>query len=507
MSSYSENNKRILKNTFMLYVRMLLTIIVSLYTSRIILDIIGVEDYGIYNLVGGVVVLFSFLNSALTSATQRFLTFELGCCNTTSFQKTFSLSFLIYCGLSLVLVLLLETVGFWFLNTKLLIPENRMFAANWIYQISILSFVFSMLRTPYNAAVIAYEKMSFFAYISIVEALLKLLIVYLLSVLYFDKLIMYGVLVAIVTLLISVCYYLYCTYKLQNCHLSFNWDRPLFKRLLSFSGWSLFGSFSVVATNQGVNMALNMFFGVVVNAAVGIANQVNAVSAQLLSGFQTAFNPQIVKYYAMKDETGLLKLIYSSSKYSFFLLLFISIPLLLEMPMVLSLWLHSVPEYTIQFCRLLLVASLFEALSGPLWMTIQAIGEIKLYQLIVSLFFLLNLFVPCVLFFLEYSPVAAFGVKVMVNVIILGYRLWYLHCKIDLSIKFYLRNVLFLGIGVALLSFIFPVILYSYYEGMIRFALVVISSFFSSFLYIYFIGLSTEERLYIYDNVVLRFIK
>lgn len=507
MSSYSENNKRIFRNTLMLYIRMLFTVVVSLYTSRVVLDTIGIDDYGIYNLVGGIVVLFSFLNSALTSATQRFLTFELGNNDTNGFQKVFSLSILIYVGLSLIIVVLLETIGLWFLNTQLKIPAVRMQAANWVYQFSILAFVFSILRTPYNATVIAYERMSFFAYVSIIEVVLKLLIVYLLLVICLDKLVLYSILVTVVTLLISICYYIYCTFKLQNCRFSYVWDNILFKRLLNFSSWSLFGSFSVVATNQGLNMALNMFFGIVVNAAMGIANQVNAVSGQLLGGFQTAFNPQIVKYYAMNDRDGLLKLIYRSSKFSYFLLMFISIPLLMEMPFVLSLWLHTVPEYTIEFCRLLLIASLFEALSGPFWMTIQATGEIKQYQLIVSFLFLLNLFIPCLLFFWGGPPVVAFIVRVVVSVLIFGYRFWVLSSKIDLSIEDFSRRVLLPSLGVTLLSFFFPSIIFFYSGGMTRFAMVMISSLLSSSLCIYLLGLTVGERKYIRNNLISNIIK
>lgn len=502
MSSHSENNKRIFRNTFMLYIRMLFTVVISLYTSRVILDTIGVEDYGIYNLVGGVVVLFSFFNSALTSATQRFLTIELGSNNILGFQKTFSLSFLIYLGLSFIIVILLETIGLWFLNVQLRIPIERMYAANLIYQFSICSFVISILRTPYNAAVIAYERMSFFAYISIVENLLKLLIVYLLLILNFDKLVMYGILVTVVTLLISILYYFYSAHRLEGCRLSFNWDKILFKRLLNFSGWSLLGSFSVIATTQGLNMVLNMFFGIIVNASMGIANQVNSVSGQLLSGFQTAFNPQLVKYYAVGDKDGLLKLIYRSSKFSFYLLMFISIPLLLEMPAILLLWLDTVPKYTVEFCRLLLIASLFEALSGPLWMTIQATGEIKLYQVIVSLLFMLNIIIPCLLFYLGYTPVAAFGVRIVISIIIWVYRLGVLHNRINLSWKHYLRKVFLLVVNVSLLSFVIPAIVCIFYEGNLQLYLVIISSIFSSSLCIYLFGLDEGERQYIFENVI-----
>lgn len=507
MTSYSENNKRILKNTGMLYIRMIFTVIVNLYTSRVILNVIGVEDFGIYNLVGGVVVLLAFLSSALTSATQRFLTFELGNNEIAGFQKVFSLSLLIYLGLALIIVLLLETVGIWFLHSWLQIPSGRMLAANWVYQFALISFIFSMLRTPYSAAVIAYERMSFFAYISIVDVILKLLIVYLLIILPFDKLIIYSLLVSVVTLVINLLYYFYCVMKLDGCRFSYNRDYGLFKRLLNFSGWSLLGSFSVVATNQGVNMVLNIFFGVVVNAAMGIANQVNAVAGQLLNGFQTAFNPQIVKYYAINDRDGLLSLIYRSSKFSYFLLMLVSIPLLFEMPKILFLWLYEVPQYTIEFCRLMLIASLFESLSGPLWMAIQATGWIKTYQFFVSLLFLLNLLLPCVLFSLGYPPMMAFVIRIFVAVALLYYRIWYLNKKIKMPIKCFFEKVIYPGVKVTFFSCIIPFILYFCFENITRFILMMIISVLSSLLCIYFGGLSLEERGYICNVMNSKLIK
>lgn len=509
MTSYSENNKRILKNTGMLYIRMIFIVVVNLYTSRVILDAIGVEDFGIYNLVGGVVVLLSFLSSALTSATQRFLTFELSNNEITGFQKVFSLSLLIYLGLALIIVLLLETIGVWFLNSWLQIPSERMCAANWVYQFTLISFIFSVLRTPYSAAVIAYERMSFFAYISIVDVILKLLIVYILIVFPFDKLLIYSVLVSVATLVINLLYYFWCVIKLNGCRFFYNWDYSLFKRLLNFSSWSLLGSFSVVATNQGVNMVLNIFFGVVVNAAMGIANQVNAVAGQLLSGFQTAFNPQIVKYYATNDKDGLLSLIYRSSKFSYFLLMLVSIPLLFEMPKLLFLWLREVPQYTIEFCRLMLIASLFESLSGPLWMVIQATGRIRKYQLFVSSLFLLNLLLPCVLFSFGFPPVVAFIIRILIAVLLLYYRIWYLNKNIKMPLiqKHFFSKVIYPGVRVTFFSCIIPFILYFCFENTSRFILILVVSVFSSLLCIYFGGLTLEERRYVCNIINSKLIK
>lgn len=296
------NNKRIAKNTMMLYIRMLLSMIVSLYTSRVVLNILGVEDYGIYNVVGGVVVLFSFLNNAMASATQRFLNFELGRGDVLEVKRIFSISMTSYICIALLVLFLSETVGLWFFNTQLNIPSSRIDAASWVYQMSIFTFCFSILRIPYNASVIAYERMSFFAYISIIEVLMKLLIVYLLVLGSIDKLILYAILIFVVTVLVNAIYQFYCKHMFEICTYSFFWDKILFKKIIGFSGWSLFGSLANMSAQQGVNFLLNIFYGVTVNAAVGIANQVSSAIYAFISNFQTAFNPQLIKSYASGEK-------------------------------------------------------------------------------------------------------------------------------------------------------------------------------------------------------------
>ena len=312
----SQNNKRIAKNTLMLYVRMLLIMAVSLYTSRVILQALGVEDFGLYNVVGGVVVLFTFINNAMVTSTQRFLNFEIGGNNLDEARKVFSASLNIHIIIAGAFLLLAETVGLWFLNRYIQIPEGREIAANWVYQFSIIVSILNIIRSPYNAAIIAHEHMSFYAYVSIIEVILKLAIVYMVY-LFADRLIAYAFLMMMVTLIVLGVYYIFCKRKYEICRYQFEYDRKRYMALASFSGWSLFGSLANMGASQGINIILNMFFGVAVNAAMGIANQVNAAVYQFVSSFQTAFNPQIIKSYAADDRNYFISLILNSSRYSF----------------------------------------------------------------------------------------------------------------------------------------------------------------------------------------------
>ena len=314
----SSNNKHIAKNTLMLYFRMILTMLVSLYTSRIVLNTLGVEDYGIYNIVGGVVILFSFFNNAMSNATQRFLSFELGQNNSVQLKRTFSMIINVHIGIAFLIFLLAETVGLWFLNTHINIPTERMKAANWVYQFSIFTFLINIIRVPYHATIVAYEKMSFYAYLSIIEVLLKLGVVFLIQISPLDKLIFYGFLIFVVSVLILLVYKIYCNKNFDAANYNFFWDTKLFKTLISFSGWSLFGSAANVSSKQGTDILLNIFYGVMVNAAMGIANQVNNAVNGFVQNFQTAFKPQIVKSYAANETDYLIRLIFQTSKFSFF---------------------------------------------------------------------------------------------------------------------------------------------------------------------------------------------
>ena len=455
MSDNSQNNKRIAKNTLMLYIRMILIMLVSLYTSRVILKALGVEDFGLYNVVGGVVVLFTFINNAMVTSTQRFLNFEIGRNDIEEAQKVFSASLNIHFLIAGIFLLLAETVGLWFLNQYIQIPDGRETAANWVYQFSVIVSILNIIRSPYNAAIIAHEHMSFYAYVSIIEVILKLAIVYMVY-LFADRLIAYAFLMMLVTLIVLGAYYVFCRKKYQICKYRFEYDKKRYLSLASFSGWSLFGSLANMGASQGINIILNMFFGVAVNAAMGIANQVNAAVYQFVSSFQTAFNPQIIKSYAAGDRTYFISLIMNTSRYSFLLLFLLALPIYICCPEILSIWLGTVPEYAVEFCRLMLLFLLIDAVQGPLWVSAQATGKIKNYQILMSVLILLNLPITYVLLVFFKNPEIALIVRVAVNFITAVARVIYLNHLYDFPIWIYMKEVIFRCLLVLLVAYPVP---------------------------------------------------
>ena len=379
-----DNNKRIAKNTLLLYIRMLFTMAVSLYTSRVILNTLGVEDYGIYNVVGGVVAMFGFLNSAMSSATNRYITFNLGKGDNKRLQTIFSTTLQIHTIIAIVIVIFAEIFGTWFLYNKMQIPNDRLDAAFWVLQSSILSSVIMILSVPYNAAIIAHEKMSAFAYISIVEVVLRLIIVYLLNVFSYDKLIIYAILALAVQILIRFCYSIYCHRHFKETKYIKVWDKSLFKEMMSFAGWSFWGNIAGILYTQGLNMLLNVFFGPVVNAARAIAVQVQGAVQHFVSNFQMALNPQITKTYASGEIDQMHMLMFRSARFSFLLLFFIAFPLLLETDFILQLWLKTVPDNAVIFTQIMICISLIYTTANPCVIANQATGKVKIYQMVVG---------------------------------------------------------------------------------------------------------------------------
>lgn len=387
----SVNNKRIAKNTVFLYIRMILLMGVSLYTTRVVLAILGVDDYGIYQLIGGFISLFSIISSALVTAVQRFFNIALGKADQMLFSNIYSTSLILLIILSAILLIIGETVGLWFINKQLNIPAGREDATFWVYQLSLITLIVSLFRSPDNAAIIAHERMSFYAFLSIAEALLKLAIVFLLSLVGSDKLITYTLLYLCVTAIINVFYKLYCNMCFSYCRFRFIWDKRLTKEMMSFSGWTLMGKGVQLGTIQGENFFLNHYYSVSVNAARGVASQVyNAINV-FLYNFQTAFQPQLVQSYVDKDKTEHHKLLYRTSRLSFFLLLLITVPVLFNLDVLLSIWLEEVPQYTKEFCVYVLFAYLVDALSTPLSTSISANGSIKKTQVTLSIIFAFQL--------------------------------------------------------------------------------------------------------------------
>lgn len=495
MSATSENNKRIVKNTMYLYMRMFVILIVSLYTSRVILHVLGVSDYGIYNIIAGVVVLFSFINGALTSATQRYLNFYIGKRDEKKTHDVFCMSMNIYIVLSIVFLILAETVGLWFVNTQINIPEDRMVAANWVYQFTVFSFMLNLTRIPYNATLIAYEKMDFYAYLSLFDVILKLIIVYLLYISPGDKLIVYGFLFMLTDLIDNVIYRIYCKRKFITATYKYVWKKDMFRSLLSFSGWSLLGNAASVFVQQGLNILVNIFYGVTLNAALGIANQVAGKVTQFFSNFQTAFNPQIVKYYAEGKRTDFFNLIYRSSRLSYYLMLIVAFPLILKIDVILSLWLVDVPKYTGIFCQLILVYYLIEALTGPLWMSVQATGNIKLYQILVSTANFLNLPLIYVSLKLNFPVWTVWGIRIIIDLIIYLVRCIFLNIKVDMSLCEYFKEVLQPVFWVTLISLPIPILFEQMVEGYYsNFIGSIILALICTAIATFFIGLKKGER-------------
>lgn len=494
MSETSSNNKRIAKNTAMLYIRMLLIMAVTLYTSRVVLEVLGVEDFGIYNVVGGIVVLFTFINNAMVTATQRFLNYELGRKDQQATVHVFSASITIHIAIALLTLVLAETVGLWFLNHYIQYPEGRDVAVHFTYQFSILATCLNIIRAPYNAAIIAHERMSFYAYISVIEVILRLLIVYLLLISSIDRLILYAILMFGVVLVITVSYYIYCKRQFSVCHYTYFWDQSIYKQLVSFSGWSMFGGLANMGASQGLNILLNLFYGVTVNAAMGIANQVNAAVYSFVSNFQTAFNPQIVKSYAAKETAYFIDLIIRTSKYSYFLLFVISLPIYICCEEVLSLWLKEVPDYTVSFCRLMILFSLLDAIQGPLWVSVQATGKIRNYQILMSIMILSNLPLSYLFLKLSFEAEWVLIIRCLLNFLTLFVRLWYLQRLYSFPVQRYLKEVIGRVFIVSLLSLSLLFIPIENVYPLIKVIIVVLVSFVFNLILIYSIGLEYKER-------------
>ena len=495
MVSASENNKRIAKNTVYLYIRMFVMMAVGLFTSRVVLDVLGAADYGLNNVIGGVVVLFSFLNSALTSATQRFLNFFLGKGDYKKTNMVFCMSMNTYFLLSALVIVLGETVGLWFVNTQLNIPPERMEVAQWVYQFTLLQFIISLLRIPYNASIIAYERMNFYAYISLVEVVLKLVVVYLLYITSFDKLIFYSFLYTIVPIIINAAYKFYCNRHFPTTRYHRIWDRQLFRELFSFSGWSLFGSFANLAAQQGLNILLNIFHGVTVNAAAGIANQVTHQVYGFISNFQVAFQPQIVKTYAAGETERFNNLLFQTSKFSYYMVIILGVPLMFTLDSILDIWLVEVPQYTAIFCRLIFIFLAIDAINAPLWMAVQATGRIRNYQILVAVLIFLNFPLAYVLLKLGYPPHSVWYVRIVVNLITMTARCIYIKRNMGFPLLSYTSKVLLPIAFVTILAMPVPTILCLTVSGFwAKLIIVVFAGLIVTALDVYYVGMNRHER-------------
>ena len=488
----------------MLYGRMLFSMVVSLYTSRVVLNTLGVVDYGIYGVVGGFVAMFSLISSSLSSAVSRFLTFELGRGDNERLGKAFSTSLLIHIALAVVVFIVAETVGVWFVNNKMTIPSERMYAANWVFQASIVSFMFGLFSVPYNASIVSHEKMSAFAYIGILDTTLRLCVVMFIaySSWPFDKLIAYAVLLVAVSILLQCIYIFYCRSHFEECRLRISFDKEFWKEICTFSVWNFIGCSAAVLKDQGVNILLNLYMGPVLNAARAIATSANRAISGFAGNFMTALNPQITKSYAAGDLDYSHYLVERGSRFSFYILSFFALPILLETEFVLAIWLKQYPEHTVNFVRLVLILSLVDIMSNTLITLQNATGQIRNYQLVVGGILLLNFPLSYICLKTGLPPESTYIVAILVAIQCMIARLLFVRKYAALAIPSFVKNVVLNVAGVMFCAAILPAIChFALPYGWERFLVVGFICVISSILSILFIGCSPRERIFILSKL------
>lgn len=498
-NNHSSDAKRIAKNTLLLYFRSIIVMVVSIYTSRVVLATLGIDDYGIYNVVGGVVGMFSMLSATFVSASQRFISFALGKKDAVQTQKVFTISLNIHIGLAAILLVLMETIGLWYLNCIMKIPEDRLTAANWVFQFSILSFLCNLISIPYNALIISKEKMGVFAYVSIYEVIMKLLVVYLLQLGHYDKLVFYAILIFSVSLSIRLFYGFYCSHKFSEVHRIKVHDKALYKDFLQISGWNFLGSCASIMTLQGINLVLNFFCGVAVNAAKGVASQIENAVTTLVNNFQTSLNPQIVKSYAQKDYDFLKGLISSGTRISFFLMLFLSLPFLWTAADILHVWLKNPPEYSEAFVRMILVYILIIPFNSVFDKVLLATGKIKRVQVMTSFVTLMNLPFSILVLYLGLPPYSVYFVYIVMGLTNYIIKLWNtLRYFPEMQLRYYWSDVMLKAFGVIIFSQVIPLIysIYIYNHTFISWIGFMFVIELCLVISIYFVGINTNERVH-----------
>ena len=502
MVELEQNNKRIAKNTIALYIRTLITMGIGLYTSRIVLNVLGINDFGIYNVVGGVVAMFSIISSSLSQSISRYLTFELGTGNGKQLRIIFCTSVNIQVILSLVVFAFAESLGVWFLNCRMNIDSERMYAANWVFQFAILSFIVTLISVPYNAAIIAHERMKAFAYVSILEASLKLVIV---IVLYFspiDKLITYSFMLFLVSCIIRYIYGRYCKKHFEECHYELIMDKKLIYSMSKFAGWNFISSSAYIFNTQGVNIISNLFFGVGINAARGISLQVDSITKTLVNNFMTAVKPQIIKSYSSGEIGYTSRLICRSTKFGFFLMLLFAVPLIFETEAVLNLWLKNYPEYAPTFIRFTMVLSLVSLLGDLLYTNIIAIGKLKKYMIwetsISSTIFIFSY----VFFYLGSSPIIPYIIFIVVYAVLIVVRLVFLRQLEKFPVSVFFNETIIPALKVLIFSIILPIFIKIFLPSSVMTSIIImLSCFISVCASIYLLGLSIEEKNFIVNKI------
>lgn len=506
MENQSENTKRIAKNTLMLYVRTFIVLCVTLYTSRVVLNTLGVVDYGIFCIVGGVIGVFSVISGSLSASISRFITFEIGHGDYNQLKRIFSTSLNIQIFISLLLLVLGELIGVWFLNSKMNIPSERLYAANWVLQSSLLSFVLGIITLPYNACIIAHERMSVYAYISIAEVFLKLFIVYMLFVSSADKLILYACCLFMVSMIMQFSYICYCRKHFPESRYVWIYDSQLIKKMTGFAGWSLFGNGAYMLNVQGVDILINLFFGLTFNAARGIASQVQNAVLQFVNNFTVAVNPQITKSYASGDMEYMHNVMCRGSKFAYYLLLLFTVPIVCEADYILYLWLKVVPENAPIFLRLTLFGALVTILGNPILAGITASGNIRQYQIWITVFGCLVFPFTWLAYELGASVIMAYVIYIIVYFLLNFVRLYFAKKLLLFPIRIYLKKVMFPVFLVSVLVFIVPLLLLSVmHESFVRLCLITGVSVLLTLGIIYQYGLDKLERSFIMNKLKSRF--
>lgn len=503
MHKHIQDTKRVAKNTLYLYGRSLLTLVISLYTSRVILNILGISDYGIYNAVGGMVAMFQIMSATFTSSTQRFITFELGKKENARHRDIFSTSLNIHILIAIIILVVMETAGLWFLNYKMNIPADRMTAANWVFQCSVATFIINIISIPYNASIIAHEKMGVFALISIYEVTAKLMLVLLLQYVIYDKLILFSLFILIIAISVRIIYGIYCKKHFPACKWGKTNCRDTYREMLAFSGWSFFGSCSSVLSTQGLALLLNIFWGVVANAAKGISLQIERAVTQLVNNFMTSLNPLIIKSYSSGEYSYMMSLAERGSKFSFYLMALISLPIILETKIILQIWLgNNIPAYTITFVRLSLIYAVMQPFSNTMIVVMQATGKIKKFQLVLGGIQLLNFPSVYLLYKFGFSPEWMYYVIIINSIICIFLRIRFVGKTLGISMKNYIYNVIIKSIVIIACALapllMLKILLQDSIGGLL---LITLLSSLLTLTLIYVIGLSQTERLFFADQI------
>lgn len=491
--------KRIAKNSVLLYVRLFFAMLLGLYTSRVALDVLGVQDFGIYNLVGGLIIVLSFVCNSMTLAVNRFLAFNIGLGNDDGTNEVFSMAVNIHALIALVVIFLGETVGLWFINTQLVFPVEKIFAANLIYQSSIFSFALTIIGTPYSSDIMAHEKMGVYAFIGIIQSVMKFVAAFALYFVSSDKLVVYALLMTTPAIISFCINYFYAKRNFIESSYKWTWSKSLFIEMSKFAGLSTFGNMATAVVNQGQSILLNIFYGPALNAVRGLAMQVNSAMSTFANGIYTAVNPQIIKSYAQNDKDYFKQLVFNSTTFAYYLLFTIVLPVFLEINPILSIWLKNVPEYTVAFVRLILINSLVYNFVTPTWMALQATGHIARIHLVTGSINLMNLLITYVLWKLyRFEPYTIIIVNVLVSAVMQVASIIIQRQQLSINIVVYFKEVLLKVIISTIVAVIIPLFVYlNMEEGFLRFFIIFFVSIICCFTSFYFIGISSNVRAFL----------